>query len=130
MTGKLVESGVMRGEGYLTKPGQYALVYKKGRSWRSDLVVIKSLPNGLASSRYGLSVSKRIGNAVTRNRVKRLLREILRSKPLEPGWDIIFIARPIAASTKYAELKKSVESLLSQAQLLVENYEGIRLKTN
>jgi ribonuclease P protein component len=59
-----------------------------------------------------------------------LFREILRLTPVEPGWDIIFIARPAAATTEYAELRKSVESLLSQAQLLVENYEGIRLKTN
>ena len=120
----------MKGEEYLTKSGQYALVYKEGRSWVSSLVVMKALPNGLSLSRYGFSISKRVGKAVTRNRVKRLLREILRLTPLEPGWDIIFIARPVAATTKYAELKKSVESLLSRAQLLVENYEGIRLKTN
>ncbi len=120
----------MRGEEYLTKSAQYALVYKQGSSWVSSLMVMKALPNGLSLSRYGLSVSKRVGKAVTRNRVKRLLREILRLTPLEPGWDIIFIARPLAATTKYAELKKSVENLLSRAQLLAENYEGIRLKTN
>ena len=120
----------MKGEEYLTKSVQYALVYKEGKSWVSSSMVIKALPNGLSLSRYGLSVSKRVGNAVTRNRVKRLLREILRLTPLEPGWDIIFIARPAVANTKYAELKKSVESLLSRAQLLVGNYEGIRLKTN
>ncbi len=120
----------MKGEEYLTKSEQYALVYNEGKSWASSLIVIKDLPNGLSFSRYGFSVSKRVGKAVTRNRVKRLLREILRLTPLEPGWDIIFIARPGAAITKYAELKKSVESLLSQAQLLVGNYEGIRLKTN
>ncbi len=120
----------MRGEEYLTKSAQYALVYKQGSSWVSSLMVMKALPNGLSLSRCGFSVSKRVGNAVTRNRVKRLLREILRLAPLEPGWDIIFIARPAAATTRYAELKKSVEGLLSRAKLLTGNYERIRLKTN
>ena len=108
----------MSGEGHLTKPEQYALVYTKGRSWISDLVVMKALPNGLTLSRYGLSVSKRIGKAVTRNRVKRLLREILRLTLLEPGWDIIFIARPLAANADYAGLEKTIGDLFSRAQLL------------
>ena len=113
-----IESEVMRGEGYLTKPTQYALVYANGRSWVSSLVVMKTLPNGLALSRYGLSVSRRVGNAVTRNRVKRLFRQILRSKLLRPGWDIVFIARPLAANADYAALEKSTDDLLSRAHLL------------
>ena len=120
---------MMKGEEYLTKSEQYTLVYKEGRSWVSALVVVKALPNGLGISRYGFSVSKRVGKVVTRNRVKRLLREILRLTPLELGWDIIFIARP-AANTGYNELKKSVESLLSRAQLLAGDYEGIRLSAD
>ena len=120
----------MKGEEYLTKSEQYALVYKEGRSWVSGLMVVKALPNGLGISRYGFSVSKRVGNAVTRNRVKRLFREILRLTPLQPGWDIIFIARPAVANVEYNELKESVENLLSRAQLLVGNYEGIRLSAN
>lgn len=105
-------------EEYLNKPEQYALVFNKGSSWASNLVVMKALPNGLNLSRYGFSVSHRVGKAVTRNRVKRLLREILRLTPLEPGWDIIFIARPAAASADYANLKKTVVGLLTQARLL------------
>jgi len=120
----------MKGEGYLTKPEQYALVYKEGSSWASSLLVMKVLPNGLGLSRYGFSVSKRVGKAVARNRVKRLLREILRLTPLKPGRDIIFIARPLATAADYAKLKKSVEGLLSRAQLLPREYERVCLKIN
>ena len=120
----------MRGEGYLTKSEQYALVYNKGSSWVSKLLVMKALPNGLALSRYGLVVSKRAGKAVTRNRIKRLLREILRLTPLEPGWDVLLIARPAAAIAKYADFEKSVRDLLSQARLLQRENEKVRLRIN
>ena len=120
----------MRGREYLTKSEQYALVYDKGSSWVSDLVVMKALPSGLTLSRYGFSVSRRVGNAVVRNRVKRRLREILRSAPLEPGWDIIFIARPKAAGASFASLEKSVQGLLSQARLLTREYEKACLRIN
>jgi len=96
----------------------------------SNLVVMKALSNKLSLSRYGLSVSKRVGKAVTRNRVKRLLREVLRLTPLEPGWDIIFIARSGAASASYAEIEKSVVSLLSRARLLRKEDEEVCLKTH
>lgn len=118
MLGRSVKSEVMQGERHLTKPDQYALVYSNGRSWVSGLVVMKALPNGLALSRYGFSVSRRVGKAVIRNRVKRLFRHILRLKPLEPGWDIVFIARPLAANADYAGLEKAIDDLLSRAQLL------------
>ena len=120
----------MRGEKHLTKSEHYASVYNKGNAWVNDLLVLRALPNGLTLSRYGFSVSRRVGKAVVRNRVKRLLREILRVTPLKPGWDIVFIARPAAASNDYATLKKSVESLLSQAQLPAREYERVYLKTN
>jgi ribonuclease P protein component len=120
----------MRGEEYLTKSEQYALVYNKGSSWVSDLVVMKALPNGLTLSRYGFSVSRRVGKAVVRNQVKRRLREILRSAPLEPGWDIIFIVRPKAAGASLASLEKSVQGLLSQARLLARENEKACLRIN
>jgi ribonuclease P protein component len=120
----------MRGREYLTRSEQYALVYNKGSSWRSDLVVMKALPNGLTFSRYGFSVGRRLGGAVVRNRVKRRLREILRLLPLEPGWDIIFIARSQAAAANFASLKKTVPALLSRAGLLTREYEEAYLGIN
>jgi len=108
----------MPAEQRLTKRQQYALVYSQGRSWVNSLVVMKALPNGFTLSRYGFSVSRQIGKAVARNRVKRLLREILRLAPLEPGWDIIFIARSMAANADYKTLRESVRGLLLRAGLL------------
>lgn len=120
----------MRGEEYLTKSEQYALVYDKGSSWASELMVMKALSNQLTLSRYGFSVSRRLGGAVVRNRVKRRLREILRSLPLEPGWDIIFIARPKAAAAGFTGLEKTVRGLLARAKLLAREYEGACLRVN
>lgn len=120
----------MRGEHLITKPGQYALVYDKGGTWVGNLVVMRALPNGLSLSRYGLSVSRRVGKAVVRNKVRRLLREILRPIPLKPGWDIIFIARSAAATAGYASLRESVMRLLSQAQLLAKEHEEVCLRVS
>ncbi|MFC1900613.1 ribonuclease P protein component [Chloroflexota bacterium] len=113
----------MRSEQRLTKPKQYASVYKEGNSFTSDLLVMRALPNGLSLSRYGFSVSKRVGNAVRRNRIKRLLREILRTTQLKPSWDIVFIVRPTATDIKYAGMEESVNNLLTQAGLLDINEE-------
>ena len=116
---------VVRGEQYLTRKAQFESVYDKGGSWVSKAVVIKVLPNGLDLTRYGFTVSKRIGKAVVRNRVKRLLREILRQITLQPGYDIVFIARTSAAKADFSSLEKTVGDLLFQAGLLVGEYEGI-----
>ena len=118
----------MKEEKYLTKPDQYASVYNKGSSWINSLVVMRALPNGLGLSRYGFSVSRRVGKAVVRNKVKRTLREILRQAPLQSGWDIVFIARPASAAADYATLEKSVNDLLSRARLLGRAHEKVYLR--
>ncbi len=103
----------------LTKPGQYALVYRQGRSWTSGPLALRAMPNGLPTARCGISVSRRIGNAVTRNRVKRWLREIVRGTELQPGHDFVLVARAAAPEAGYAGVKEATLRLLNRAGLVV-----------
>ena len=105
----------------LTKRAQYLTVYKSGKAWVDNLIVMKALPNELELSRCGFSVAKDVGKAVVRNRVRRLLREIVRITPIKPGWDIVFIARPAAVTADYHKLRGSIEKLLLRARLINEN---------
>ena len=113
----------------LTKRAQYLTVYKLGKAWVDNLIIIKALPNELEFSRYGFSVSKGVGKAVVRNRVRRLLKEIARLTSVKPGSDIVFIARPNAATADYHQLKKSMERLLLRAHLADRN-ETLRVGVN
>jgi ribonuclease P protein component len=106
---------------FLTNRAQYALVYQQGKVWANSLLVMKAMPNGLSLSRYGFSVTKKVGRAVQRNRLKRLLREIMRLQPLRSGWDIVFMVRSVAVTADYHQLERAVTKLLGRAQLLESN---------
>ena len=104
----------------LTKTSQFAAVYEGGDSRVNKLVVMKALPNGLQTTRCGFTVSKRVGNAVVRNRVKRRIREGVNQMSLEPGWEIVFVARAAASKADYHSLEDAARGLLRQAHLLRE----------
>jgi ribonuclease P protein component len=102
----------------LTTSKQFSQVHREGLSIANRLLVVRVLANGLDHSRFGFLVSKRIGNAVVRNRVKRRLREVVRLTPVKPGWDAVFIARRDINRADFQELKQAAENLLRRTQLV------------
>ncbi len=107
----------------LRKNLDFAAVYEHGKTWADRLVILKALANGIEWNRYGIVAGKRLGKAVVRNRVKRLLREAARATPAKTGWDLVLIARSPAATANYHELKDSVADLLRRARILAEKDE-------
>ncbi len=101
----------------LKKNTDFTRVYNKGKSYGCKNLVIYYLPSK-NQFRAGFSISKKVGNAVTRNRIRRYLKESLRLlEPQGKGYDIIFIARKPASENNFFEIKRSVQYLFKKIGL-------------
>ncbi|MBI5846861.1 MAG: ribonuclease P protein component [Nitrospirae bacterium] len=99
----------------LTRRGEFKHVFEQGRKFPSRHLILYVHPNGLQQSRLGFVVSRKVGNAVTRNRVKRRLREIFRKLLAESVLccDIVVVARSMAAEAEFLDLDRSVRRVFS-----------------
>ena len=106
----------------INKNNEFRKTYKKGKSIVGSLIVIYYIRNGTKENRIGLTVSKKLGNAVKRNRSKRLILEsysILYEK-IKKGYDIIFVARNKLKDVKMNSVLIEMEKLLKKESLILE----------
>ncbi len=110
----------MNPETSLKQNSDFRRVYTRGKSAASPRAVVYCRKNRLGRNRTGYTVSKKLGNAVTRNRVRRRLREIMRlnQNRLLQGYDLIVVARSRAVNTEYGRLETDVLHCCEQLHLL------------
>ena len=108
----------MKSARFLTKPAEYKLVYKEGKSKADYLLAIRMRASGGEITRIGIVTGKKIGGAVVRNKVKRRLREITNRLAFKDGYDIVIIARHQIAQADYTQIESSVNKLLLRAELI------------
>ena len=92
----------------LTASPEFERVYRNGSVYKGRLFSVHALPNTIGEPRLGLSVSKKVGTAVKRNKVRRRLKEVFRSsaKGLPDNLDFVICARPAAAEASFEELNE------------------------
>jgi ribonuclease P protein component len=112
--------------GRLSHSAEFERVYRQGRSIANRHLVLYTFPNGSAQRpRLGLSVSRKVGGAVQRNKVKRLLREAFARAEdgLKAGQDVVVVARPgageLAERGGLAGVEESLSELIARAGLRV-----------
>jgi ribonuclease P protein component len=106
----------------LSDKARFRQVRQEGASYPHPLLVLCCLPNQEMVSRAGFTVSKRIGKAVERNRVRRRMSEAVRLlwDRVPPGWDLVWIARPGINEAEFSALLDVCARLLRRARLLQE----------
>ena len=103
----------------LRKDSDFKNIYRKRKSLATKTLVFYFIKNDLGYTRVGYSISKKVGKAVTRNRIRRLIKENLKDIPdLKDGYDIIFIGRIPSSESDYKEIGKSVRYLFRKSGVL------------
>lgn len=101
---------------------EFRNVYRRGKSFSNQLLVLYIYKNRKELNRVGISVSKKVGKSVVRSRVKRLISESYRLNKdiVKKGYDFVFIARTAANDKSYLEIEKSLKNLFKKAGLIID----------
>ena len=104
----------------LKKDSDFRKVYKHGKSFANRYLVMYILNNKSEYSRIGISVSKKVGKAIIRNKVRRRIKEAYRlniDEKIKNGYDIVFIARVAIKDADYVDIEKSMKHLIRKSDM-------------
>jgi ribonuclease P protein component len=112
----------------LTHREEFSRVLQQGRATSNHLLVLRYARNQFGETRFGYAINKQVGTAVTRNRVRRRLRELVRKLTVGLGWDIVISARRASAAATFQELEASLRELTKRSGLLEQP--GVQKESN
>jgi ribonuclease P protein component len=108
----------------IKKKKDFEVIFKKAKSFRNNLFILKVIENRLGINRVGFVVSSKVSKkAVTRNKVRRRLAQIMKTKisNIEAGIDLVFIALAGIEKKDFSEVKDAVSSALIKTKLITRD---------
>ena len=99
---------------------EFLNVYRHGRSYANKYLVLYVLSNDLEENRFGITVSKKVGNSVIRHRITRLIRESIRLQDsnILRAYDIVIVARKAARGKKYQDIEDAFIHLCKRQNII------------
>lgn len=105
----------------LNRNSDFKKMYNRAKSEVAGYIVMYFLKNNYSYNRIGITVTKKIGKAVTRNRIRRLIKESYRNyhKSIKSGYDFVFVARTRCQGCSYQNIKNDMGYLFKKRHLFV-----------
>jgi ribonuclease P protein component len=105
----------------ITDSPEFDRVYRRGAAYRGKLFSVHAFPNEAGNPRLGLSVSKKVGNAVVRNKVRRRLKEIFHARMEDQervlqSLDFVVSARPDSSDASFQDLEREFSVALKKLE--------------
>ena len=109
----------MPAHGRLRAREDFDRVFREGRAVVTPLMVVRAVRSGVGDARVGFAVSRHLGGAVVRNRLRRRWREVVRrGPPIRPGWDVVVVARSGSRTAGWAGLVQAWQAALGRGGLV------------
>ena len=114
---------MLKREYRLRKKYMFAYCYRAGKTVRSKALIMYYTPSKNKNVKVGISVSKKVGGAVSRNRARRVIREAITPflVNINNNFNLILVAKENLLSFSFGEIKNQIEQMITKAGIYCEN---------